>query len=131
MRRFRRILLSLLAVSAAACFDDPFAYGTRGGAGAVPDEIGFEGDVYPILLSYCSACHSEGAAAGGTAFVLTNDAGADYPMVGALVSPGDPANSRLLQKGSGAVSHGGGAVLSESSIDYRILASWIEQGAAQ
>jgi len=120
----------LLLGAVTGCFD-PFSYGPRSGGGSIPDELAFEGNIYPVLLSYCSVCHSEGGAADGTAFVLSNEASADYDMVVSFVTQGDPDNSTLLQKAAGSISHGGSNVLAETSIEYQTLAAWVEQGAAQ
>ena len=119
-----------VAMALTGCLD-PFSYGTRAGGQAVPDAATYEGDVYPILLSQCSSCHEAGAVASSTALVLSSDPSADYDMISGLVTPGDPANSPLLQKASGATSHGGSGLLGETSVDYQIIEAWVEQGAAQ
>jgi hypothetical protein len=134
MKRICATLIGMVGATAllttVGCFD-PFYYGTRAGGEAVSDGVTFEGDVYPILLSKCSACHEAGGAASGTSYVLTSGAGADFDMINALVAPGDPAGSLLLQKPSGAVTHGGGGLLAETSVEYQTIAAWIEQGAVQ
>jgi hypothetical protein len=56
----------------------------------------FEKLVYPILQRNCADCHSAGPQDPSTNYVLTGNAGQDRAMVVALVTPGDPADSRLL-----------------------------------
>ena len=124
-------LIGAIAFGPAIGCYEPFEYGTRsGGSGdSVPDVPTYDGDVYAILFSECSSCHAAGGAASNTELVLTNDADADYDMIFSLVIPGDPDESLLLQKASGATSHAGGSVLSETSVDYQTIAVWVEQGA--
>jgi hypothetical protein len=127
----RSVLFRVLTAStllAGGCMD-PFSYGTRAGAGAAPGDVSYEGDVYPLLLSRCSACHEPAGTAATTSLVLSSDAAADYGMVTALVAPGDPGGSALLQKASGAASHDGGGIWPESSAEHKTLATWVEQGA--
>lgn len=119
---------SLLTLSGCGVFD-------RGDAGTPPspqcgeaDET-FANDVYPILRARCVACHAPGLPGGATAFVLSTDASGDYPVVRALVTPEKPGDSVLLKKASGQTSHGGGAILTESSEEYGRLKSWISKGA--
>jgi hypothetical protein len=35
----------------------------------------------------------------------------------------------LLSKAAGTTAHGGGGILSETSVEFRTLQTWIEQGA--
>lgn len=118
-----------LSVLVVGCFD-PFSYGTRAGGGAVPEGVTYQVDVYPLLLSYCSTCHSAGGAAATSGFVLSSDATSDYDGVVSLVSEGDPDSSTLLQKASGQTAHAGSGVLAESSVEFKTLAAWVEQGAS-
>ena len=87
--------------------------------------------MYPVPLSFCSVCHAGGGAAAGTSYVLGKDDANDHGTVAELVTAGDPDGSLLLQKASGATSHGGSAVLDANSIEFQILQAWVEQGAAQ
>ncbi len=123
------ISCALTLLLAPACFD-PFSRGTRGGGGEVPENVSYSGDVYPILLAHCSVCHSEGGIADTTDYILTSDAAADYEMISALLTPGDPEGSKLLIKASGRTSHGGSTVLPTDSIDYQTIAAWIADGAS-
>ncbi|MBI2058724.1 MAG: hypothetical protein HYT87_03055 [Nitrospirae bacterium] len=93
------------------------------------EESNFSNEVYPLLRSRCAGCHAPGLPGGATAFVLATDATGDYSMVKGLVTPGKPTESYLLMKASGQTSHGGGAILAESSGEYRIVSAWISLGA--
>lgn len=84
-------------------------------------------DVYPILEEKCSPCHGEGRAASSTRYVLTGDPAEDYDTIVALVDPEAPEESLLVQKGSGAVTHGGGQQLDEAEVT--LIVSWVAQGA--
>jgi len=123
-------LLGAALILVAGCYD-PFSYGTRSGGGSVPDVATYEADVYPILLSNCSICHGMGGVANSTSYQLSSNSGSDYNVISALVTPGDPEGSLLLQKASGSTSHGGSSVLAATSVEYQTIAVWIEQGAAQ
>ena len=100
-----------------------------GDAGLVADWT-FEVDVYPILESYCEGCHQEGGMAGSTRFLLTGNARLDRAMVVALVTPGDPEASLLLQRATGE-SHTGGQVIAQDGTDYGTIANWILSLPAQ
>ena len=85
----------------------------------------FENLVYPILERNCADCHSAGPQAPSTNYVLTGNAGQDRAMVLALVTPGDPANSRLLMQAT-SDSHGGGQRFTTDSLEYQTIAYWIQ-----
>lgn len=117
---------------------DPFARGedkdevaTNGTApepdgGGVDDkiEISFTKDVYPVLQSKCSACHSTGGPGTGSGkYVLTGTSAGDYEKIRALVDPGSPADSKLLVKGITMA-------LTAGSAEYETIKAWITQGAA-
>lgn len=101
----------------------PVAEGCAVGAGS----IGFAECVYPVLESTCGGCHS---GAGKGAFGLGSSASEAYAKVSALVSPDNPDDSKLLKKGSGLESHGGGSPLTQGSNEYMIIQEWISAGAA-
>ena len=99
---------------------------TDGSQGADP---AFEKLVYPILELNCADCHSAGPQSPNTSYVLTGNAGYDRSMVVALVTPGDPANSRLLMQAT-SDSHGGGQRFVTDSLEYQTIAYWIQGLAA-
>jgi hypothetical protein len=88
------------------------------------EDLTFETEVYPILQIRCGDCHKSRGMGGYTQFVLTGNARIDRAMVMALVTPGEPENSLLLQRATGNA-HSGGRVLVEDSDPYNIIASWI------
>jgi hypothetical protein len=85
----------------------------------------FEKLVYPILQSNCADCHSAGPQDPSTNYVLTGNANQDRAMVLALVTPGDPADSRLLMQATSA-DHGGGQRFATDSLEYQTIAYWIQ-----
>lgn len=80
------------------------------------------------------ACH--GAAAGKNGFKLSlrgYDPEFDFLTItrqsrGRRVVPGDPGQSLILLKPSGAVPHKGGLRFETDSLDYRVLAEWVAAG---
>ena len=118
------IILGLLCATlmGGSCAD--FRRG-RAADGAVPvDDPVFENDVYPILEVRCDDCHSQGKEAAASRFLLTKNAKADRAMVLALISPGDPDNSLLLQRGLGE-QHSGGQRLTPGDPEEETIRSWI------
>ena len=103
-----------------------------------PQHWSFRNHVQPVLAKFgCSsgACH--GAAAGQNGFRLSlrgyDDLG-DWRSLtrGALgrrIIPQDPSASLLVQKPTGAVPHKGGVKFSPDSLEFRVLAEWIADGA--
>jgi len=116
-------------VMALAC--GGFERGKHEGGGAAGGDSGAAGSfasAHAVLMSRCNGCHGPGGPASGTPFTLTGDAATDFATVEALVTPGDPAASLLLQKASGQ-GHGGGTVMTQGSADYNTIADWIAGGA--
>ena len=105
---------------------------------AEPERYTFRNHVQPVLAKFgCSsgACH--GAAAGQNGFRLSlrgyDDMG-DWRSLtrGALgrrIIPQDPSASLLVQKATGAVPHKGGVKFAPDSLEFRVLAGWIADGA--
>lgn len=137
MREMTRTLVAAIALVAVAAMGlifgclDPFMRGTRSGGPTVPDVVSYEGDVYPLLLSYCSSCHSAGGGAGGTGFVLSSSPATDYEMIASLADGATTDDTLLVQKATGELAHGGGGVLSSSFVELKTLTTWIYQGALQ
>src|SRR5947209_7122853 len=103
-----------------------------------PFQWSFKNHVIPVLTkSGCNqgACH--GALAGKNGFKLTlrgYDPDLDYDMltrqsVGRRVSLADPSASLMLQKPTMGIPHGGGRRFTTDSLEYRIIAEWIANGA--
>jgi hypothetical protein len=103
-----------------------------------PAHYSFRNHVQPVLAKFgCSsgACH--GAAAGQNGFKLSlrgyDDLG-DWRALtrgamGRRIVPQDPSASLLLQKPTGAVPHKGGVKFAPDSLEFRVLAEWIADGA--
>jgi hypothetical protein len=110
------------------------ALATAGDAPAAPS---FMNDVQPVLTrSGCNSGGCHGAAAGKNGFKLSlrgyDDEG-DFRAItrsalGRRVTPEDPANSLLLLKPTGAVSHKGGVRISVGSPEYQVLVDWLASG---
>jgi len=99
--------------------------------GPLPDAAtgpDFETEVHPLLLSVCVPCHAAGGGGGQTRLSLTGDAADDYATVVALVDVDDAQQSLLLTKARG-VAHAAGERFATDSIEYALLAEWIEAGA--
>jgi hypothetical protein len=101
--------------------------GAAGADGAAA--FSFARDIHPILLDRCGRCHSSSGEASDTTLVLGSDVNRDLPLVRKLVNPEHPAASRLLIKGAGT-GHGGGAILTATSGEYKAILQWISQGSA-
>ena len=105
---------------------------TTGGTKAVV--ISFAKDVYPILTKlYCIGCHGAtpypNPSTTGTpnTFSIKSQATA-YTEVKRFVQVGSPTTSRLIQKGSGTITHFGGKILKTSN-GLTTISDWITQGA--
>jgi hypothetical protein len=82
------------------------------------------------LATYCTSCHSDTTNAAYNAYAL-NGFPVDDVSFANTVMRGDlnnPEGSLLLQKATGAVTHGGGAVLKTTDPGYEWLLNWIRQG---
>lgn len=126
-----------VACAAAACADvsrgaaSPAVDASAGADTGASDggaATSFATTVHPLLIASCQHCHSMGAAAGDTQFLLTGDTAADYATVTRLINTATPSGSRLLSKASGN-GHGGGTVLAAGSPGYQTVLEWIQQGA--
>jgi len=120
MRSSVSIAVAVLALASCADFHRGPAPVDGGQSG---DE--FEKLVYPILEMDCVDCHSASGEASNSSFVLTGDAELDRVVVVALVTPGDPTNSRLLIQAT-SVSHEGGVRFTNDSVEYQTIAAWIQ-----
>ncbi len=103
-----------------------------------PFHWSFRNHVQSVLAKMrCSsgACH--GAAAGKHGFKLSlrgYDPEGDHlvltrQMRGRRIVPADPARSLVLTKPSGMLPHGGGVRFKPDSLEYRVIAQWIADGA--
>lgn len=91
----------------------------------------FTGQVMGRTLSICGACHAQGGSAQATTFRVTpTDPLATQDSVALHVDFGNPAASRILQKPTNQVPHGGGVKLTPGSEEYGILEQWVNLVAA-
>jgi hypothetical protein len=122
-------LLAALVCGGVSCADFHRGHapgdGGHGSDGSQGADQAFEKLVYPILQRNCADCHSAGPQDPSTNYVLTGNANQDRAMVLALVTPGDPADSRLLMQASSA-DHGGGQRFATDSLEYQTIAYWIQ-----
>ena len=100
-----------------------------GGRTAAPAGPSFTRAIHPLFVATCKACHTAGGAAGATPLVLTGDAEADHRTLARFADVHAPEASKLLQKSSGAVLHGGGAPWPTGSGPYERVLAWIRAGA--
>lgn len=86
----------------------------------------FSGQVMGRALSICAACHVQGGAAQATTFRVTpTDPLATQDSLALHVDFGNPAASRILQKPTNQVPHGGGVKLVAGSEEFGILEQWV------
>jgi hypothetical protein len=130
----RRVVALLVLLCASACADLE-----RGPAPVVPDAgpdagggdgggVSFA-SVRPLLEGACQRCHAAGEMAGGTGFLLTGDATAEYSAARTFIDLVNPTRSRLLVK-AGGQGHGGGTIYRAGSPEYAALLAWIQSGGA-
>jgi mono/diheme cytochrome c family protein len=79
-----------------------------------------------VLVPVCAACHTEGGQAHATRLrVVASDALATARSTILVIDPATPAESLLLAKPLARVPHGGGAQLTEGSVEAQALAEWV------
>ncbi len=109
-----------------------------GDVGSVESPVRFGTDIVPILTRLgCNGGGCHGKATGQNGFMLSLlgfEPEFDYQSLvhedrGRRIFPADPDRSLILQKATGRLPHGGGRLIDASSDDYRLLKSWIAQGA--
>ena len=100
--------------------------------------VSFVNDIVPILSRHgCNAGSCHGAARGKDGFALSlfgYDPAGDYralvrELPGRRINLAMPAESLLLAKATGSVTHTGGKLFDKDSESYRKLLAWIEQAA--
>jgi hypothetical protein len=106
---------------------------------AIPQAWTFRNHVEPVLARLgCNsgACHGALAGKGGFRLSLRGyNPDQDYfnitqQHLGRRVEPANPGMSLILTKPTAAVAHKGGKRMETDSLNYRILAEWIADGAA-
>ncbi|CAN5685428.1 DUF1549 domain-containing protein [soil metagenome] len=100
--------------------------------------ISYRLDVMPVFMKAgCNTGSCHGAARGKDGFMLSlfgYDPEGDYhrllrEMPGRRVNLAVPADSTILEKGTGAVTHTGGQLFDEDSELYQTIHQWISSGA--
>ncbi len=109
-----------------------------GRASRLGGDVYFARDIVPVLTKRgCNSGGCHGKATGQNGFKLSllgYGAPYDFEAIaqearGRRLFPAAPAQSLLLVKATGQVSHGGGQRLEADSEDYRVLLNWISSGA--
>ncbi len=108
---------------------EPAGKANPGGKTAAPAGPSFTRVIHPLVVATCKGCHAAGGPAAATPLVLTGDAEADARVLARFADARDPEASKLLQKASGAVLHGGGAPWPAGSGPYERVLAWIRAGA--
>ncbi|MFN7877114.1 MAG: DUF1549 domain-containing protein [Pirellula sp.] len=102
------------------------------------ESIDFDFDVLPVLTrAGCNAGSCHGAAVGRGGFHLSlwgSDPASDYAAItrefeGRRIDVRRPTESLLLKKPTGTIDHEGGAILDENSASFKIVHTWLQQGA--
>jgi len=88
--------------------------------------ISFANDVMPLLTTSCQECHGSNGA-----FIVTTAAGTydNITITFSGINTVTPSNSYLLQKVDGNITHGGGALWPNTSVEYQTILGWITDGA--
>lgn len=103
-----------------------------------PAESSFVNDIAPIFSrAGCNGttCHGSPAGKGGLKLSLFGyEPDQDFAALareaeGRRIDRKNPAESLLLRKATGAVSHGGGRRLAKEGREYRTLLAWLKEGA--
>ena len=127
--------LAVLALAAASVSASAQATDRAAEQPAVPS---FRSDVMPVFFrAGCNAGTCHGSARGKDGYMLSlfgYDPAGDYrrtveDIPGRRVNTAMPAESLLLLKATGAVSHTGGKLFEKDSDYYKTLAAWISAGA--
>jgi hypothetical protein len=104
-----------------------------------PRQVSFRNEVEPVLTKLgCNqgACHGSQHGKGGFKLSLLGfEPESDYTSIvksaaARRITPFAPEESLLLLKPTLAVAHGGGRRMEQGSAAYRLLALWLENGAA-
>ena len=110
-------------------FLDALQSGTSDGPGQeaqVTAEDYFKASVSEVLLANCLSCHNANGIAKGTRLVYVDEAGSqqNYETLRGFIAQG---NGALLLSKIRGVSHGGGAVFTQSAPEYEIFRSFVER----
>ncbi|MDB4637850.1 MAG: DUF1553 domain-containing protein [Planctomycetaceae bacterium] len=134
----RKSILTLLVVICGFAGSSSYAEDLPAKDVSSPASVDFGNDIEPLLSRYgCNSGGCHGKASGQNGFKLSLfgfDRDFDYEAIakearGRRLSQASPEGSLILRKAIGAVPHGGGARFSEDSEAYRLIQTWIANGA--
>ena len=92
----------------------------------------FDDQVLGVALHACESCHGPGLQAGSTRLhVDANDALATARSVAPFVDSASPTTSRILEKPSNVLPHGGGLQIQPGSTEEQYLTQWVDLVAGQ
>ena len=83
-----------------------------------------------VILSRCQVCHNSVGVARTTSLLYSGDESEDFETIRTYVATDPGAASRILDKSRG-VAHGGGSILSSSSVAYLNLVEFLQLLEAQ
>lgn len=131
-------LLVLAVLGAGGLLQNTPAAAGEGDAQAVAGSMDFTNDIVPLLSKQgCNSGSCHGKAIGQNGFKLSLfgfDPAFDYAALvhegrGRRISVSAPDDSLMLLKAAGGMAHGGGVRFGIESDPYKLLRTWIEQGA--
>lgn len=130
MRIGLKYLCISLAVGFTHCFFDDGI--EDGPGGPFENSVSFESAVVGLFTNNCisSGCHSGPSPAGGMNLAADETSvSLVYENVLPRIDPDDPENSLLLLKPSNQVDHPAGVIFPTTSLEFRTILQWIEEGA--
>lgn len=96
----------------------------------VADAIDYETQIQPIFKRYCVSCHGESGGESDVSLASLKSIQSGYPK-GALIVPGDPGSSKILQLMLGQEPKMPPEdELEPTAEEIELVRKWIEQGAA-
>ncbi|MEL6339424.1 MAG: hypothetical protein AAFQ65_05905 [Myxococcota bacterium] len=102
---------------------------TQPGRGkAEPRKLLYVPRVHAILISKCQRCHREGGKAKKGDLMIVDEPRASFDMARRYVTPGDLEKSALYTQALGN-KHKGGKTLKPDTVEEKLLARWIQDGA--
>lgn len=116
-----------LAATLVLVFNPPLGDGVACDPVLAANQTYFADQILASALSSCGACHVPGGQATATRFRLTSaDALATARSVAPLVDAADPGASRLLEKATAILPHGGGQQIVPGSPQEEALRHWAD-----
>jgi len=127
MRAASMFAAALTVAALAACASDEEGAGRSEAETCAELEPTYQTRVVPVLTKRCATCHSASGAAKGTRLIVSaDDRTPSLAAVSTLVRERRGDTPLLLGKVVGENGHGGGAVLTRDSEDFRVLATFTD-----